>query len=109
MPAGFLLRSSFILISKTRPEPPVNSLSNQRPAAFDIAAVRDRQNDRIRRPQRIEFGDGQAVFVLGVRRTCQGIVHLHLNAERFQFTDDVDDAGIARIRNILLEGQAEDR
>ena len=47
--------------------------------------------------------------MLRVLGACQRIVHLHLKAERFQLADDIDDARVARIRNILLEGQAEYR
>ena len=70
--------------------------------------MRDRQNDRVGRLQCVQFSQRHAVFVPGVRSIRQGIVHLHRKAERFQFADDIDDARIARIRNVLLEGQAED-
>ena len=67
MPAGFELRSSFILTSRTRPVPSGQQLLNQRPAALEISVVRDRQNDRVGGPQRVEFGQRHAIFLLDRR------------------------------------------
>src|ERR1700730_8538530 len=46
-----------------------------------------------------------AIFVHGVARQCQRVVHLDRGAERLQFTYDIDDPRIANIRDIFLEGQ----
>ena len=70
--------------------------------------MRDREDDGIRRLQRVELGQRDTIFMPGVGSVRQRIMDLHREAERLELANDVDDTGIARVRHVFLEGQAED-
>src|SRR5262249_28330752 len=56
-----------------------------------------------------EFGQADAIFLLDEPRISKGIGNLHRNPEGLQFANNVDDAGVADVRHILLERDAEYR
>jgi hypothetical protein len=51
----------------------------------------------------------EAVFVFGFFGVDPGIVDLDTGAVPLEFLHDVDHAGVAEVRAVLLEGQAEDQ
>jgi len=57
-------------------------------------------------PGRID--GSKAVFVLGFGHIHPGVVYVGLDVVLAQLLDDVDDAGVAQIRAVLLEGEAHD-
>src|SRR5689334_22353345 len=63
---------------------------DQSPAALHVARVRYRQYDRICRLQRLQLRQRDAVFMAGVGRVRQGIVHLYGQTERLQLIDDIN-------------------
>ena len=107
MPAGLRAAIELHLDVENKARAIAQQPLNKRPAAIDIALVRDRQDDGVGRLERIKLSQRHAIFVLGVRGIRQRIVHLHRQAEGLQLADDIDHAGIAGIRNVLLERQAE--
>lgn len=52
---------------------------------------------------------GNAVLVLGLFGIHPRVVHIHLNVILLELVDHVDDAGVAQVRAVFLEGQAHDQ
>ena len=71
--------------------------------------VRHGQDDRVGRAQRVARDEADAV--LHRRRILVGarVVHLDVEAVILELANDVDDARIAHIGDILLEGEPQDR
>lgn len=51
----------------------------------------------------------EPVFVLGLGHVHPRVVHVGLDVVLAEFLDDVDDAGVAQVRAVFLEGEAHDQ
>ena len=69
--------------------------------------MRHRGNDGRRLRQVVPGGESNAVFVPRFARVRHGLMDDHARAVGFQLADHVDDARIAQIRAIFLEGEAQ--
>jgi hypothetical protein len=60
----------------------------------------DRGNDGICRLQRVQLGQRHPKLMPGIGSVRQRIMDLHREPKRLKLANDVDDAGVARVRNV---------
>ena len=65
-----------------------------------------RENNGIGRFEGMKLRQRDAVFMPCIGGVCEWVMDLHHQTERLKLVDNVDDAGIARVRDVLLEGQS---
>jgi hypothetical protein len=66
-------------------------------------AVRHGPHDRGGAGKRVPSRKADAVFVRGLLRVCDRVVHEHIGAERLQLPDHVHDLGVPRVGHIFFE------
>ena len=68
--------------------------------------VRHADDDRVVGPLLRRIDRGDAIFVLSFGDVDPGVVHVGADVVVAQLLDDVDDAGVAQVGAVFLEGQA---
>ena len=79
------------------------------PAPLHERAMRDGQNDRVGRAQCFPRDNLDSVFARCLFRIGAGIVNLDREAVVFELANDVDDACVAQVGDILLEREPQNR
>ena len=67
--------------------------------------MRDRDDNRVIGVLFRASSEIDAIFAFGVLRHHPGIADIDVDAEILQLAHEVDDAGVAQVRAVLLEGK----